>query len=69
MTFKEAQEAFINRLPVSYQGTMYKKIMIISFQYNSHGELIETATLEDVNGKSWAAVPIKEVERWQQASI
>lgn len=69
MTFKEAQEAFINRRPVSYQGAVYRKIMIISFQYNSHGDLIETATLEDLNKKSWITVPIKEVEQCQQASV
>lgn len=69
MTFKEAQEAFIKRLPISYKGTVYRKIMVISFQYNSHGELIETATLEDSNRKSWITVPIIEVEQCQQASV
>lgn len=64
MTFKEAKEAFLCRLPVSYKGSYYQEIIRISFQYGNDGAVMETATILDKNSRTEVVIPIKEIEKW-----
>lgn len=64
MTFKEAKEAFLRRLPVSYKGSYYQEIIRLSFQYGNDGAVMETATILDKNSRTEVVIPIKEIEKW-----
>lgn len=63
MTFKEAQQAFLNREPVSYKGSNYKEIIRISFQHDNSGSVIETATILDKNSRTEVTILIKEIDK------
>ena len=64
MTFKEAKEAFLYRLPVSYKGSYYQEIIRLSFQYGNDGAVMETAAILDKNSRTEVVIPIKEIEKW-----
>lgn len=62
MTYKELQKAFIDEVPVMYDGAVYLKIEKIIFA-KKDGHIIETAQLLDKCGNSSVTVHAKFVEK------